>query len=241
MSEVKLMNRVDMKFVTTEDKLRQLLEIAANDYCAQEVDGQRIASYYTVYFDTDDCEMFRKHQAGHMPRQKLRIRSYVDSHLHFLEVKTKDNHGRTKKKRTKLPDFEPGMPPKMASDLNCGEFLSKHLRYDATKLHSHLENRFCRITLVNKAKTERLTIDFGLQFHNVDTDCRKSLDGLVIIELKRDGRMPSPILPLLRQLRIKPQGFSKYCMGSAMTNDGLRVNRFKPRLRKVEKIRQSAR
>ena len=61
-----------------------------------------------------------------------------------------------------------------------------------------------------------------------------------IVELKRDGLCYSPVLEMLRQLRIFPHGFSKYCMGSALTNDGLRVNRFKPKLIDVRKIIESA-
>ena len=59
---------------------------------------------------------------------------------------------------------------------------------------------------------------------------------LVIIELKRDGLVFSPVLEMLRQLRIHPHGFSKYCMGSALTNPGLQVNRFKRKLIEVNKI-----
>ena len=59
---------------------------------------------------------------------------------------------------------------------------------------------------------------------------------LVIIELKRDGHQPSPILSKLLQLRIHPHGFSKYCIGSALTNEALRRNRFKPRLHYVQKL-----
>ena len=33
-----------------------------------------------------------------------------------------------------------------------------------------------------------------------------------------------------------PHGFSKYCIGSALTNEALRRNRIKPRLHSVEKI-----
>ena len=60
----------------------------------------------------------------------------------------------------------------------------------------------------------------------------------VIIELKRDGRCPSPILPMLRQLRIKPAGFSKYCIGACVTNPHLRLNKFKKRLVKIHKVTQ---
>ena len=89
---------------------------------------------------------------------------------------------------------------------------------------------------MNKGLTERLTIDTNLRFHNVATDNYRFLDNIVIIELKRDGRVESPILALLKELRIKPQGFSKYTIGSAMTNEGLHCNRLKPRLHTIERM-----
>ena len=243
MSGIKLMNRTDTKFVTTVDRLKFLLMLARNDYWAQDINGKRIASYYTAYFDTPDNNMYIVHQNGHAGRQKLRIRSYVDSGLNFLEVKTKNNHGRTKKKRVDMVGFDPLHPDHGIRFLRqddqfrqYDQFLHKFLRYDPTILSEHLENNFKRITLVNKAKTERLTIDTALKFHNLKTDNRVDLTGLVIIELKRDGLQPSPILGMLRELRIKPSGFSKYCMGSALTNPALKRNNFKERLRMVERM-----
>ena len=243
MSGIKLMNRTDTKFVTTVDRLRLLLTMAHDDYRAQEIDGKRQALYYTAYFDTPDNNMYLVHQNGHAGRQKLRIRSYVDSGLNYLEVKTKNNRGRTKKKRVDMVDFDPLHPDHGIRFLRQDDqyvaydnFLRKHLRYDPTILSEQMENHFHRITLVNKAKTERLTIDTDLCFHNLKTDNDADLTGLVIIELKRDGLQPSPILGLLRDLRIKPSGFSKYCMGSALTNPDLKRNNFKERLRLVERL-----
>jgi hypothetical protein len=100
----------------------------------------------------------------------------------------------------------------------------------------HMHNFFRRITLVNKAKTERLTIDTSLQFNNVQTGTFRDMGPLVIIELKRDGLVFSPVLDMLLRLRIHPHGFSKYCMGAALTNETLPVNRFKVKLHDVEKI-----
>ena len=243
MSGIKLMNRTDTKFVTTVDRLRMLLVLAHDDYRVQDIDGTRIASYYTAYFDTPDNNMYIVHQNGHVGRQKLRIRSYMDTHLNFLEVKTKNNHGRTKKKRVDMVGFDPLNPDHGIRFLRQNEqfrqydeFLRKHLRYDPTIMSEQLENHFHRITLVNKAKTERLTIDTDLCFHNLVTGKEADLTGLVIIELKRDGLQPSPILGMLRELRIKPSGFSKYCMGSALTNSTLKRNNFKERLRLVERL-----
>ncbi len=229
MSSVKLMNRTDTKFVTNLPQLYRLLKMAQGDYYAQEIDGERNMLYDTTYFDTRDYEMYMEHQHGHTNRQKIRFRTYVSSHLQFMEVKTKNNHGRTKKKRIEVGDMDLG-------DTEKREFLARTLKYDVDTLIPHMHNYFRRITLVNKAKTERLTIDTSLQFHNVQTDTDRDMGPLVIIELKRDGLVFSPVLEMLRTLHIHPHGFSKYCMGAALTNDNLLVNRFKQKLRDVEKI-----
>jgi len=229
MSSVKLMNRTDTKFVTNLPQLYRLLEMAQGDYYAQEIDGERNMLYDTTYFDTRDYEMYMEHQHGHTNRQKIRFRTYVSSHLQFMEVKTKNNHGRTKKKRIEVGDMDLG-------DTEKREFLARTLKYDVDTLIPHMHNYFRRITLVNKAKTERLTIDTSLEFHNVQTGTDRDMGPLVIIELKRDGLVFSPVLEMLRQLRIHPHGFSKYCMGAALTNEQLPINRFKKKLRDVEKI-----
>jgi hypothetical protein len=237
MRAIRLMNRIDTKFVTTVPVLSRLLRLASDDYFVQQVNGDRTSPYYTLYFDTPDCAMYQRHEVGHLERQKIRVRSYMNVGLSFLEVKTKNNHGRTKKKRISLEDFT----PEQRSAFNVqhaayGDFIRTHLRYDPLTLSQQIENRFDRITLVNRAKTERLTIDTNLRFHNIATGNYRFMEGLVVIELKRDGLCSSPILPLLCQLRIRPHGFSKYCVGSALTNEDLRRNRIKPRLHSIEKM-----
>ena len=229
MSGVKLMNRTDTKFVTTTDRLRLLLQMACNDYYVQEIDGGRNLEYDTTYFDTTAFDMYNQHQWNHTNRQKIRFRTYCVSGLQFMEVKTKNNHGRTKKKRMEVTDMNLAEQAK-------SDFIDKHLRYGVDTLQPALNNHFSRITLVNKAKTERLTIDSALRFHNIVSGVDKDMGDLVIIELKRDGLVYSPVLEMLRQLRIHPHGFSKYCMGSALTNPDLRVNRFKRKLIEINKI-----
>lgn len=243
MSGIKLMNRIDTKFVTTVPRLLLLLEMARDSYRIQETAGKRIIPYSTLYFDSEQLDMYTTHHCGHLPRQKARVRSYTDSQLHFLEVKTKDNHRRTRKKRISLSNFIPSSHEARTMTLKPGAntaqrdaFMAHHLKMEASLLLPQLENSFNRITLVNDDRTERLTIDTSLRFHNITTGCDCDLTGLVIIELKRDGRCQSPVLEMLRLLRIKPQGFSKYCMGTALTNPHARANRFKKRLRRVQRL-----
>ncbi len=232
MSGVKLMNRTDTKFVTTTERLRLLLQMAQQDYYIQEIDGQRNLEYDTTYFDTTQFDMYCQHQWNHTNRQKIRFRTYCISGLQFMEVKTKNNHGRTKKKRIEVSDMD-------VLEQEKTDFLAKHLRYDADTLIPALNNHFARITLVNKGKTERLTIDSGLRFNNLQSGEKMDMGNLVIVELKRDGLVYSPVLNMLKQLRIHPHGFSKYCMGSALTNPSLPVNRFKRKLIEINKIIQN--
>jgi len=226
MSGIKLMNRTDTKFVTNKRKLAKLLELAQGQYYAQQIEGLRIANYRTVYWDTPEYRFFLEHHNGRAPRQKIRVRTYLDSDLTFLEVKTKNNHGRTKKKRITVPDHDRNI----IIEAGGSDFTLRLTGETFDGINPTVQNRFQRITLVNKGKTERLTIDFNVSFHNFETEEDAETGELVIIELKRDGNVYSPILDILRRLRIKPSGFSKYCIGSVMTNESLKHNRFKPKL-----------
>ena len=229
MGNIRLMNRTDTKFVTTRDKLVRLLQMAGKEYRMQEIGGERNMEYDTTYFDTPRFDMYNEHLCGHTNRQKIRFRTYVCSGVQFMEVKTKNNHGRTKKKRMEVKDMD-------VQDSEKRTFLRENLHYNASELLPVINNHFSRLTLVNRNKTERLTIDSNLRFHNLVTGCDQQLGNLVIIELKRDGLCYSPVLEMLRQLHIHPHGFSKYCMGSAMTNGQLQTNRFKPKLRDIKKL-----
>lgn len=229
MNSVRLMNRVDVKYVTTVDKLYELLKIIADDYFVQEIGGERHLLYQTVYYDTDADDMFQEHQRGRSVRQKVRIRTYESTGVRFLEIKVKNNKGRTKKKRVELETPGAGVG-------EHATFIAENTCYQSADLVSKLENRFYRVTLVNRAMTERLTIDTDLSFHNLGNGADCTLGNIVVIELKRDGLCASPILEKLKVLRIHSSGFSKYCMGMALTDPTLRQNRMKPRVRSVQRL-----
>ena len=107
MSSIRLMNRTDTKFVTNVSTLEKLLKMADGQYYAQEICGHRISPYKTTYWDDPQShEMFRTHQCGHTPRTKVRVRTYIDTQQTFLEVKHKDNHGKTQKKRVSVPSLD---------------------------------------------------------------------------------------------------------------------------------------
>ncbi len=230
MSDIRLMNRTDTKFVTSKEKLAKLLEMAEGKYYAQTIGDSKVANYMTTYWDTTDHRFYMEHHNGRSPRQKVRVRTYMDSGITFLEVKTKNNHGRTKKKRVEVPCQQ------VKAENGNDEFLMGLVHKGLADMHPTVRNQFHRITLVNYGKTERLTIDLDVQFHNLETGMDVGTGRLVIIELKRDGNVYSPVLDILRQLRIKPSGFSKYCIGSIMTNSTLKRNMFKLRMTTLSRL-----
>ena len=71
MSAIKLMNRVDTKYVMSEEKCMQLLERAVGDYSVQIIDDVRACRYSTLYYDTPEWEMYTVHHNRRLQRQRF--------------------------------------------------------------------------------------------------------------------------------------------------------------------------
>lgn len=237
MDSIRLMNRIDRKYLTDIRTLGLILADAAErGYRIFENSGLRLHGYDSIYFDTPDLWMFKEHRRGKAVRQKVRTRVYQDSGQSFLEVKRKNNHGRTKKKRLEIagelfPDFR--------SDKASCNWLSVHSLCGAEEIAPSLETAFRRVTLVNAGLSERLTIDTAVSFRNLRTGALSSLGDAVIIELKQDGRLHSEMQDILLRYRVKPLRISKYCIGIVSTDPAVHPGRFKEKLRAVEKINRA--
>lgn len=234
MDGVKLMNRIDSKYLVNEASLlRILFDAAAAGYRVLVTEGGRISQYDSVYYDTPQLRMFLDHHNRRLTRQKVRTRSYVSSGDTFLEIKRKNNKGRTKKKRMPIPADELN---DFRGDAAAADFLAAHSAFTAGMLSPVLETVFRRITLVNPAMTERLTIDSCLCFKNFRTGLETNLKDAVIIELKQDGRAVSTMKGIFLAHRVKPLRVSKYCIAVTLTEPEVKSGRFKQKVRKIEKI-----
>lgn len=228
MEGVKLMDRTDTKFTFNVNELPSILEEAKNYYRILSVEGNRISRYKTLYFDTQDFDLYNEHHSGKLNRYKIRHRTYVESNLGFLEVKFKNNKGRTLKTRIK----EVEVP-----ELNTGkafEFLKKMLPFDPLILLPKIWINYSRITLVNKTSAERLTLDLNLEFEK--NGKKKNLDQLVIAEVKQDSKVASPFISIMRNKHIRQGSISKYCFGIASSYSEVKKNNFKQKLSNVKKI-----
>ena len=233
MDGVKLLNRIDTKFLTDELTLVKVLEDALSQgYAALFVDGARLSRYNSIYYDTPSLKMFLDHHNRRLVRQKVRTRTYLNSGLTFLEIKRKNNHGRTRKKRIVLPGEE---LMNFAGDASACEYLRRHSDFSAEDLDVVLCTSFSRITLVNPARTERITIDTDIHFTNFRTGHRACLEDAVIIELKQDSHSSSQMKGILLGNRVKPASLSKYCIAVTLTDPCVKSNRFKTKVRRIEK------
>ena len=233
MKAVKLMNRIDTKYLVDRDRLPDILSRLTGHFYVQELAGRRIAHYNTLYYDTPDVQMYHVHHAGKLHRQKLRARIYCDTDTAFCEIKTKNTKKRTKKKRVELALKDFG---NMLENPEIRDFVAKKLWYNPELLVPQVENEFDRITLVNMGKTERLTIDMDIHFRNRYTQKSAEVPHLVIVELKQDGNIPSFFKSVLFDMRIHPYRISKYCLGTMLTNPDVKMNRFKKKLRYIDKL-----
>lgn len=235
MKSVKLMNRTDTKFVAPRCALAQILKRATKmEYMVQYTTGV-LNSYSTIYYDTLGLEMYTMHHNRKLCRQKVRSRTYIESEISFLEIKNKNNRGRTKKIRISVPDTDTTL---IKENSEAIKFIEKNTKYAFSNLRPSLTTEFSRITLVNKEKTERITIDLNVNFHNFIHNNDGNLNDIIIIELKQDGRYVSTMRQILRDLRIMPFKISKYCVGTALTNPDAKSNRFKKKIILLKKIAQ---
>ncbi len=233
MEAVTLQNRTDTKFVLSAGQLVKALGLIQQEYFVFCIDGRRMNHYRTLYFDTPDFSLYNLHVNGAAHRYKVRSREYTDSHQSFLEVKHKTIKRRTIKERIRTEQ------PVLQLSLDHEHWLQGVFPYDCQSLQPKLWSTFVRITLVSKRGCERVTLDTDLAFYANNHFLR--LDGLAIAEVKRDARTEESVfLALMHNQHIRPEGFSKYCLGVSLLYDQVKKNAMKPKIMKIQKMTEGA-
>ena len=223
-------NRVDTKFVFTSQQFFLALEFLRTSYKILEIDHLRLHRYQTLYFDTDRFDLYLSHHNGVRNRHKVRSRQYVDTDRAFFEVKKKVAPGRSVETRTETSRMITELTQDNKVFVEKNSSLVSHGR-----LSPKLWNQFSRITLLSHAGPERLTIDLHLSYNNGSK--KLGIPNLVIAELKQGNiNRQSPFFRYMRSQRIRPVGFSKYCVGVAMLYPNVKHNEINPKLRMVQKM-----
>lgn len=223
------MNRIDSKFPLHVSKLAGILSGLESYYKIVEVKNSVVSPYVSLYFDTPDHKFFNNHQNGIVKRAKVRYRSYPITGTTFLEVKRKQNKGRTIKERIISNDLSfPFEEEEM-------EFMARSLpKIDPAKLIPAVTVKYHRVAFISKGGKERFSLDFNVNAQ-YDED-HADFGAVVILEVKQDYKFSSPIFDQLHKARIRQTSMSKYCLSSSLLKPELKANLFKPTLRKLKKI-----
>lgn len=233
--KAEMLSRIDNKYVVDRWSLERVLPELRANFDILEIDGNRMFTYDTRYFDDAQRSAYYEHHQGLRKGFKVRVRRYADAGLSFLEVKVKGHRGMTLKHR--LPyALKPGESLNnealtFARETYSGQY-GKPFRY---VLQPVLDIRYQRITLVAKSGGERMTIDARLQFWNDDKSLNATRD-VFIVEVKSAlGRGFAD--KCLRRVQARPtKKCSKYCIGMAALGEVTRWNRFMPTMRKLKLI-----
>lgn len=241
MDDIKLLKRLDTKYTIPLSMLPQVLAKVKEDYYVLEIDNRRYTNYKTVYYDSPDFLFYKDHYQRLHRRLKVRTRSYIESNLHFFELKNKRN-AQTVKTREEMAKV-----PKKLNDeqLEAVQDEYEGMRsYFPTNLSDSLEqkltNTFTRITLVNKKKTTRCTIDLNLAFAYPDgqEDAARYYE-IAIIELKQTKAVaPEGIAAVMKELSIKVRSISKYVLGVLSLYPDIKYNAFKPLFVHIKKLQK---
>lgn len=94
-----MQTRVDRKYIVDAETAAKVLSTLDADASVMDIKGQRDFAYDSVYFDTPQMQSYHSAAYSRDDTFKIRTRSYLDSKLTFLEVKTDGEQDMTVKKR----------------------------------------------------------------------------------------------------------------------------------------------
>lgn len=228
MDSVSLLDRYDTKYVIQRKQLPEILAELLGEYRVLTINNHRIFTYKSLYFDTADYQSYLEHHNRRLPRYKIRYRQYVETNSSYFEVKQKDGKKKTVKSRLPCNGISEQLSPIQQA------LVSEYSPFLAELLQPVLWVLFRRMTLVNQALTERVTIDVRLQFQAYQQQIYSDYDHLAVLEVKQSrNSRESALRQVLRQHHIRPTSVSKYCVGIAGGELGLKSNNFKMLLRQL--------
>ena len=200
------------------------------------IDEQRRFSYASTYFDTPGLEAFMLAARKRRRRFKVRTRTYLDSGLCFLEVKTNGSREATVKDRFKYdPDDADRITPdghlfvieRLVESSTCSLDEASTI---AKALVPVMDSTYNRTTLHLPHDEARATFDTELTWDLFDPDGRRlergvSVGHLNVIETKNPSTA-SPTDRLLWRRGHRPARISKYATGMALLYANLPTNRW---------------
>lgn len=219
-----LQTRVDRKYLVPARQLVGLLSTFDEQMQVLETDGVRAFDYDSVYFDTPTLDSYHLAAFGRRRRYKIRTRSYLNSGVSFLEVKTEGSRSATVKERIPYD-----LADRAVITADGASYIAETLAGAGTTLRPEtlapvLETKYARITLLLPASNSRATIDLDVAW-TVPGRETLVLRDQVVLETK-SGSAPGGLDRHLWLAGIRPSRISKFATGLAALNPDLPANRW---------------
>jgi len=227
--EAALLTRLDRKYLLSAAALPALLDRMPPGVRELRIDGRSTFRYRSIYFDTAGLDAYLAAAHRRRRRFKVRVRTYLDSGLEFVEVKTRGSRGVTVKERIPYAGTGGDLGPEGRA--HAAETLAAAgIRPNGLDLRPVLATYYHRNTLYVPSTGSRVTIDTGVTWQLPDGSAVHMPDA-VIVETK-SGRAASDVDRLLWSLGHRPAAISKYATGLAALRPDLPANRWRPVLRR---------
>lgn len=228
-----LLTRVDRKYALTPAQAQDLLPGLPVGTRVLDIQGRTRHSYQSTYFDTPELDSFFSTSRRWRRRFKVRLRSYTDSGLSFVEVKTRGPRGVTVKDRMA---YCPEKARAGRLDLEVLAWVEAQLvragcAARALDLEPSLHGSYTRATLLLPGReAARATVDWGLTWA-LPSGVPYQAQDLVIVETK-SGAQASALDRSLWSHGIRPTRVSKYATALTALRDELPTNRWSRTLRR---------
>ena len=235
-SEASLLTRMDRKYLVPPGDTQHVISHLAPRAQVLQIDGLRHFRYASTYFDTPGLDAYFLAARKRRRRYKIRTRTYLDSGLCFLEVKTNGSREATVKDRFK---YDPDDADRVTPDgrlfvierlVESGTCSSDEARTIADALVPVMDSTYSRTTLHLPHDEARATFDTELTWDLFDPDGRRlkpgvSVSHLNVVETKNPATA-SPTDRLLWNQGHRPARISKYATGMALLHPELPANRW---------------
>ncbi|WP_460067785.1 VTC domain-containing protein [Streptomyces sp. YKOK-I1] len=232
-ARAELLTRVDRKYVLPAADLPVLLAGLGGlgtDVRVLEIDGGRDFGYRSLYHDTPRLDAYLGAARSRRRRFKLRVRSYLDSGLDFLEVKTRGPRGTTVKQRIPYDGDDRALDPVGRAFVDA-VLTGARIDPRALRFRPALTTTYRRTTLLLPGDGSRMTVDTGLVWALPDGSRVLAAGDRAVVETKA-GRAGCGADRLLWSLGHRPCTVSKYGTGLAALRPELPAHRWLPVLRR---------
>lgn len=224
-AEADLQTRIDRKYIVTPEQAVTVVRERAGELAVLDITGTTAFAYESVYFDTPELDSYFGSAHRRRRRFKVRTRSYLDSGLSLLEVKTRGGRGETVKERTAhLLDRRDDLDDAARGFVRDHD-VPAHL---VERLRPVLTTRYHRTTLL-AADGSRATLDLDLWCGHADRST--GLPKRVLLETKALGGATALDRALWRA-GTRPLSVSKFGTGLAAITPGLPANKWNLTLRR---------